>query len=204
MTAPVQSLRPVVGLLGGVGAGKSLVAAQFAKLGCAVIDADRMGHEVLREPAVRGAMAERFGPGILDAAGEVDRRRLGQIVFADRESLAALDAIMAPHLWPRVIQAMDAARQTNVPAVVLDAALILEKGLDKHCDVLVYIEAPLEFRQARAASAHGWKPSETTRREAAQVSLKIKQDRADYTIENRTSPDHTLEQVQAILSKIVK
>ena len=99
---------------------------------------------------------------------------------------------------------MEAARRTDVPAVVLDAALILEKGLDKLCDALVYIEAPLEVRRARAREARGWDPSETARREAVQVSLKIKQDRADYTIDNGTSPEHTFEQVQRILAQLTK
>jgi dephospho-CoA kinase len=119
--------------------------------------------------------------------------------------VAALDAIMGPALWPRVTAAVEAARRSAAaPAVVLDAALILEKGLDKLCDVLVYIRALRQIRQARAQAARGWDPSEVAHREAVQVSLKIKQDRADYTIDNRTSPQHTQEQVRTILSRIVK
>jgi dephospho-CoA kinase len=204
MTAPFKSPRPVIGLLGGVAAGKSLVAAGFAELGCAVVDADRMAHELLAEPAIRQALVKRFGPDILGASGEIDRRQLGRKAFAGREAVAALDAILAPVLWPRVTQAVEAARRTAAPAVVLDAALILEKGLDRVCDALVYIQAPPEARRARAQAARGWDPSETARREAVQVSLKVKQDRSDYTLDNSASPDHTIEQVRAILAQLAK
>ena len=197
--------RPVIGLLGGVAAGKSQVAAQFAELGCAVIDADAIGHELLRDSGVRRALQKQFGGDILDPAGEIDRRRLAAKAFAGPEGVAALDAIMAPVLWPRVIAAVEAARQRpDAAAVVLDAALILEKGLDKLCDALVYIQAPPEVRQARAQSARGWNPSETARREAVQVSLKVKQNRADYIVDNGTSPEHTSEQVHAILLRMMK
>jgi dephospho-CoA kinase len=204
MTTPSTTFRPVIGLLGGVGSGKSLVAAQLAQLGCAVVDADGIGHQVLADPAVRQALVERFGADILDASGQIVRRALSRKTFANPENVAALDAIMAPHLWPQVTAAVEAARRSPVPAVVLDAALILEKGLDNLCQALVYIEAPPEVRQARAGKARGWDPSETARREAVQVSLKVKQDRADYTVDNSTSPEHTFEQVRTILSHIAK
>ncbi len=204
MTASGKKAAPVIGLLGGVAAGKSLVAAQFAKLGCAVVDADAIGHELLRDPGVRQALQKRFGDDILDTSGEVDRRRLAAKAFADRESLAALETVLDPHLWPRVLRAVEDARRTDVPAVVLDAALLLEKGLDKRCDALVYIEAPLETRRIRAQAARGWDPSETARREAVQVSLKVKQERADYIVDNRTSSEHTFEQVQRILAQLAK
>ena len=196
--------RPVIGLLGGVGAGKSLVASQFARLGCAVVDADRLGHELLREPGIRQAIRERFGEAVFDRAGRVNRRRLGEVVFSRPEKRAALEAIVHPPLWTRVVAALEAARQTDVPAVVLDAALILEKGLDKHCDFLVYIKVPQGVRRSRAGQSRGWGASEVSRREAAQISLKAKQCRADYSIDNRTSPEHTFEQVRTILSRIVK
>jgi dephospho-CoA kinase len=175
----------------------------FARLGCAVVDADRLGHEALDVPVVRQALAERFGPDILDAStGRVDRGRLAAKAFADAASTAALDAIMEPHLWPRVRAAVESAGGSGVPAVVLDAALILEKGLDNLCQALVYIDVPSAVRRTRVEGARGWTPSETTRREAVQFSLKVKQNRADYTIDNGTSTEHTLEQVQRILAQL--
>jgi len=204
MSQPPRKLPPVLGLLGGVAAGKSSVAAQFAELGCAVVDADRIAHELLGEPQVRRAIRERFGEGVLDASGEVDRRLLSARAFATREDLEALEAIVHPETCRRVEKAVAEARQGAVPAVILDAPLILEKGLDRLCDYLVYIVAPEQIRRSRASETRGWDPSEIARREATQVSLKTKQDRADYTVDNSTSPEHTFEQIQTILSRIAK
>jgi dephospho-CoA kinase len=201
---PQSKPRPVIGLLGGIGAGKSLVASQFAKLGCKVVDADQVGHELLREPAVRRAILERFGPEVFGASGEVDRGRLAARVFANRQDLSALEAIVHPELWRRVRQAVEDARLTSAAAVVLDAALILEKGLDNLCTVMVYIDVPEEVRRKRAGEARGWDLSEVARREAPQISLKTKQGRADYIVDNSTSPEHTFEQVRTILSRIVR
>lgn len=180
-----------------------MVARQLARLGCAVVDADAIGHAVLDEPAVRRALVGRFGQGILDGRGWIDRRRLGRIAFADRSNLDALERVVHPRLWREVRRAVCQSRREGVPAVVLDAALILEKGLDKTCDYLVYISAPKHLRRARVRSARGWDHQEVARREASQISLKTKRHRADYIVDNRTSPEHTFEQIRAILSQIV-
>ncbi|HUU09232.1 MAG TPA: dephospho-CoA kinase [Phycisphaerae bacterium] len=197
-----KSPPPVIGLVGGIGAGKSLVAAQLAQLGCAVVDADRIAHEVLAEPAVRQAVRDRFGGEVFDAAGEVDRGRLAERVFADADSRRALEALVHPEICCRARQAVEAARAGGARAVVLDAALILEKGLDSLCDVVLYIKVPAQVRQRRVEGARGWAPSEIARREAFQVSLKTKQQRADYTVDNSASPEHTCEQIRAILLRI--
>ena len=201
---PHSKSPPVIGLLGGVAAGKSLVAEQFAKMGCEVVDADRIAHELLREPQVRRAVRDRFGDGVLDASGEVDRRLLAARAFANREDLEALEAIIHPETCRRAEKAVAEARRKAVPAVILDAPLILEKGLDRLCDYMVYVSAPAKVRRSRAGQARGWDPSETARREATQVSLKTKQNRADYTVDNSTSPEHTFEQIRTILSQIAK
>ena len=188
--------------MGGIGAGKSLVAAQLGELGCEVVDADRIAHEVLAEPAVRQAVRDRFGGEVFDAAGEVDRGRLAERVFADPDSRRDLEALVHPEICRRAQQAIEAARAGGVRAVVLDAALILEKGLDSLCDVVLYIKVPAAVRQRRVQGARGWAPSEIARREASQVSLKTKQQRADYTVDNSASPEHTFEQIRTILLRI--
>ena len=195
--------RPVIGLVGGVGSGKSLVASQLAQLGCEVVDADRIGHALLGEPAIREAVRRRFGDGVFDEKGEVDRRRLGQVVFGDAQGLKDLEAILQPELTRRVRGAVLEARGGGARAVVFDAPLILEKGLDTLCDIVVYVEAPSEVRQSRARQARGWDPSEVARREASQISLKTKRERADYIVDNSASPEHTFEQIRAILTRAV-
>jgi len=198
-----HSLPSVLGLVGGIASGKSFVASLFAQLGCAVVDADRLTDDLLREPATRRALGKRFGKEIFTPSGEVDRGRLADKVFADREALEALNSLMHPELCARIRRALQAARRQDVPAVILDAPLILEKGLDRLCDFVVYIRASAEVRRTRAQESRGWPPAEVARREAAQVSLKAKRERADYVIDNTTSPEHTLEQIRRILARIV-
>ncbi|KPK43359.1 MAG: hypothetical protein AMK72_13430 [Planctomycetes bacterium SM23_25] len=197
-----KSVRPVIGLLGGVGAGKSLVASQFAQLGCEVVDADRIAHAVLGEEAVKQAVRERFGEGVFGPGGEVDRRRLGERVFDRPDDREALERIVHPQVCRRLRRAVETARAGDAPAVVLDAPLILEKGLDNLCDLMVYIRVPAEVRENRVGGARGWDPSEVARREASQVSLKTKQDRADYIVDNSASPEHTFEQIRRIFSRV--
>jgi len=197
-----KSVRPVIGLLGGVGAGKSLVASQFAQLGCEVVDADRIAHAVLGEEAVKQAVRERFGEGVFGPGGEVDRERLGERVFDRPDDREALERIVHPQVCRRLRRAVETARAGDAPAVVLDAPLILEKGLDNLCDLMVYIRVPAEVRENRVGGARGWDPSEVARREASQVSLKTKQDRADYIVDNSASPEHTFEQIRRIFSRV--
>ena len=194
----------MIGLLGGIASGKSLVAAQFRKLGCAVVDADAIVHELLRKPAIRRAIRERFGDAVMDDSGKVDRAALAARAFASREDLRALEAIVHPETCRRIEAAVAKARRGRAAAVILDAPLILEKGLDKRCDYLVYIRVSDEVRRRRAGRKRGWAASEVARREASQISLKTKRKRADYIIDNRTSPEHTFEQVRTILSHMVK
>jgi len=194
--------RPVIGLLGGIGAGKSLVASQFAQLGCEVVDADRIAHAVLGDEAVKEAVRQRFGEGVFGAGGEVDRRRLGERVFDHPEDREALEHLVHPEICLRLRQAVETARTGDAPAVVLDAALILEKGLDNLCDHMVYVKVPAKVRRSRVGQVRGWDPSEIARREFSQVSLKTKRERADYIVDNSASPEHTFDQIRKVFSRV--
>ena len=94
--------KPVIGILGGIGSGKSTVAAEFGKLGCAVIDADRIAHEMLDEPTVKKQIIETFGNSILDSNSRIDRAKLANLAFADADSLAKLNAIVHPPVLAEV------------------------------------------------------------------------------------------------------
>ena len=93
--------KPIIGILGGVGSGKSTVAAEFAKLGCVVIDADKIAHELLDGSAVREKIVASFGQTILDSAGKIGRKELADIVFADADKLSLLDKIIHPFVLKR-------------------------------------------------------------------------------------------------------
>ncbi len=192
---------PVIGLVGGVGAGKSTVARLMAEEGCRVVDADRIAHAVLRRPEIKARIREAFGAGVFGPDGEVDRRRLGEVVFADPAARARLEAVVHPPILARLRRAIARARAARPRAVVLDAPLILEKGLAEWCDFVVYIRAPTTVRRRRLRKARGWSLAEIQRREAAQVSLRTKARKADYTVDNGASLDLTLNQVRDILAR---
>ena len=194
---------PVIGLLGGIGSGKSAAAGYFAELGAAVIDADELGHQVLEEPEVRQALVERWGEGVL-TAGRVDRRRVGEIVFADASQLAFLNALTHPRIARLIARRLAAARaDASVPAVVLDAAVLLEAGWDRFCTDRVFVQAPPSQRAARVGR-RGWDESAWREREKSQISLDTKAAQCQYTMDNSSSLSCLREQVHRIFHKIVR
>jgi dephospho-CoA kinase len=194
---------PVIGLLGGIGSGKSAAAGCFAELGAAVIDADELGHQALEEPEVRQAILQRWGEGVL-TAGRVDRRRVGEIVFADASQLAFLNALTHPRIARLIARRLAAARaDASVPAVVLDAAVLLEAGWDRFCTHRVFVQAPPSQRAARVGR-RGWDESAWREREKSQISLDTKAAQCQYTIDNSSSLSCLREQVHRILHKITR
>jgi dephospho-CoA kinase len=174
----------LVGLTGGIAAGKSTVAAMFASRGAAVVDADRIGH-ALQEPgaACHAAIAEAFGPGVLDAAGRIDRRRLGAIVFADPAARRRLEAVMHPAIWAACLAAADAAAAAGRALCVVEAAVLFEAGWHAQVAKVVVVTAPEAVRLARLA-ARGLTPDEARRRMRTLLSPQTAAARADFVIDN--------------------
>src|SRR5262245_57979762 len=108
-------MKLVIGLLGGIGSGKSRVATEFERLGAFVIRADQLGHEALRQPEIRDALVRRWGPEILDDRGEVIRQRVGRIVFSSEPDRKALEALVHPYIGLRIQEEIARAREN--PAV---------------------------------------------------------------------------------------
>jgi len=190
---------PVIGLTGGVGGGKSEVAAILAERGSAVVDADSVGHELLDDPGVRGRIVARFGAGVLARAGcepvaapGIDRRALGAIVFADPEARRALEAIVHPLMRARFMAAIRREMQSGrdqARSVVLDAAILFEAGWDDLCDLVVFVAAPRAERMRRAARQRGWSAETFLARERAQWSCDDKRRRAALVIANDAGVD---------------
>jgi dephospho-CoA kinase len=188
---------PVIGLVGGIGAGKSSVARQLGALGCAVIDADRVGHALLDEPAVAALLREQWGDGIFNqAAGQVDRQALGRIVFGDPAELGVLERILHPPMRQRFAEQIAAAGQRGHRAVVLDAAVLFEAGWDDLCDAVLFVDAPQEVRLARACKRRGWDEATFHARQAAQMDLAEKARRCDATLDAGGSLDELNETVR--------
>ena len=196
--SPSEGQPPVIGLLGGIAAGKTTVAEMLAQLGAALVSADAAAHAVLDRPQTRERIVARWGDEMVDDNGKIDRERLAGCVFGDPQELAALEAITHPAIVAALRQQIDEAhRSQDTVAVVVDAPLLLEADLDGLCDILVFVECPREVRLARAA-ARGWDPDELDRREGHQQPLELKRERADATIDGSATLETTLQQVQQL------
>jgi dephospho-CoA kinase len=192
--------KPVVGLIGGMGSGKSRIAQLFEARGAAVVSGDVLGHEALRQPEIKTRVVERWGPTVLNGEGEVDRRRVAAIVFADAGERKALEALVFPRIKVRMEEEVAAARaREDVSLVLVDAAIMVEAGWYKICDTLVFVHTPRDVRLERLARQRGWSPKEVDAREAAQMPLTEKMSRADYVLDNSGPPEDAVRQVDDLL-----
>jgi dephospho-CoA kinase len=197
--------KPVIGIIGGIGSGKSAVARQFADLGCAIIDADAIGHELLDDRQVLDELRRRWGDGIFDDAGRVDRASLADIVFQTRGELDALNGILHPRIGAEMARAVSEARgDDSVDAIVLDAALLMEAGWDALCSCVIFVDTPEPERLRRVSSQRNWDPENWESREKMQISLDIKRSRCDYLIDGSSSVSHLREQVRKLYPRITQ
>lgn len=195
-----KSDKQVIGLLGGIGSGKSQVAAAFARHGARIIAGDQLGQAALRDPDIRSRVVSRWGESIVDENGEIDRPRLAAIVFADPDQRKELEAISHPWIRQCIREQVEQARNDpRVSLIVLDAAVMLEAGWNEVCDRLVFIEAPRSLRLARVARQRGWSEKEVEQREEAQLPLTEKAVRADHVLDNSASLEHLNRQVNDLL-----
>jgi dephospho-CoA kinase len=197
--------KPLIGIVGGIASGKSSVAAEFEKLGCALIDADAIAHALIEEPSVRDAVVRRFGPGILGASGEIDRRKLARKVFAHPDDLAALTGMIHPQVLQRVGELIaQYERDEAVPAIVLDMPLLIEVGWADRCDRIIFVDSRFEERANRARGKGLLTEGEIKIRENFQISLDSKLRLADNTIDNNSDFSTLVRQTQDIFSDITK
>ena len=189
--APAADGRYVVGLTGGIASGKSTVARVLVERGARRVEADRLGHAVLEQPAVREEIRSAFGDAVFDASGAVDRRALGREVFADESARRRLNEISHPRLLAAARAALDESGRDGFRGVVVfEAALLVEWDLGPWCDEVVAVRAPLPARRARAAAALGVSEEEAARRIAAQLPDEERVRYADRVLDN----DGTLEE----------
>ena len=191
----------IIGILGGVGSGKSTVAAEFAKLGCAVINADKIAHGLLEKNIVKKKMVARFGRGILDSNGKINRRKLAGVAFAGAKNLKALNRIIHPLVLQQAREFIKKAKgQKWVKAVVLDMPLLTEVGWAKRCDKLIFVKCRRKIRAERAKKAGILNLEKLKFREKFQISLYKKRAIADNTIDNNSGLSVLARQVADIFS----
>ncbi len=199
-----KQVTPVIGIVGGIGSGKSTVARAFADLGCVVSDSDESVREIMREPAVIAQLVEWWGRDILASDGSVDRSRVAQIVFDRPFERRKLEGLIHPLVHDRRRALIARAIEDGVSGVIIDAPLLFEAGVDSECDAIVFVDTPLETRAARVLATRGWDAQELDKREKAQLGLEHKRKRADYVVANIGLPDELDGRVARVLASIQK
>ena len=204
--SPQHGLR-VVGVLGGVGSGKSTAARFLAQaLAAPHLDADAEVARLFADPALLQQLDARFGGGLLQEDGSLDRAELGRRVFDDASDRQALESILHPAvrraLWLGLQQAEAAATGPEPGFAVLDVPLLLENGLSKACDFLVFVEVPDALRAARAGARHGWDEATWRAREAAQAPLTAKRAAADAILDNAGGVEDLRAAVEGLIPRL--
>ncbi len=200
----------MIGLIGGIGAGKTLASATLAELGAFLLDADAIGHVLLEQSPCRDRVIERFGEGILEPFGDfgvrrpIDRKALGAIVFSKPEGLRDLEFILHPMMARTFEKAISReSRKANVPAIVLDAAILYEAGWDTLCDVVVFVDATPEIRLARLEASRGWTADGLAARERVQGPLEEKRRQADHVLTNDGTPEQFQAAIKALWKQLI-
>lgn len=181
----------LIGLVGGIASGKSYVAKTLADLGAALIDADAIGHDLLETKVVISALQDLWGDEILDGRGQLSRSAIAERVFGDHpdvsENRKRLEDVLHPRIRERAMLEIERFRSMVPPPamIVLDVPLLIEAGWLPNCDFVIFVEAPLAVRQARAQQ-RGWDSEHLQMREDAQMPLEEKKRRATHVIQGDT------------------
>jgi len=177
----------VYAVVGGIAAGKTTVARALARGRGVRVDADRIGHAVLRLERVRRRLLAQFGPDIFAGEGRVDRRRLGAMVFGKPARLRRLDAIVHPEIARRLRSKLEALQRRGVAVAILDAALFFELDLGQSVDGVLAVTAPRRVRRARLQAQRGLSAVEAEARLRSQPRLATWTRRADVRIDTDCS-----------------
>lgn len=194
-----------VGLTGGIGSGKSAVSSALSSYGAVVIDADAIAREVV-EPGTPGLaeVVAEFGEGVLTADGRLDRPRLGEIVFADENRLASLNAIVHPRVAERSGQLMEEALASDAKVVVYDVPLLVENGLESLYDVVVVVDTPDDVRVERVSRDRGMPREQVRARIEAQADRATRLASADLVVDNSGTREELAERVAELWRELLE
>jgi dephospho-CoA kinase len=193
-----------VGLTGGLASGKSFVGRALADLGCHLIEADKLGHEVMMPGGeAYDAIVQEFGPTVLDAEGRISRRKLSGIVWDNPERLEKLNNLVHPPVREREESKMaEIARADPRAIVVVEAAILVETGRYKSFDRLIVVTCAPEHQMERALERGSYNKDEILARLSRQLPLEEKLRVADYVIDTSGSKEATLEQVRKVYGSL--
>jgi dephospho-CoA kinase len=188
----------VLGIVGGIGSGKSRVAAEFAAIGWLVVDFDAKVRKALSTISVRDTLVDWWGEKVLDRDGNLDRKAVASIVFKDAQQRERLESLLHPMVLLTRDQAQQLARDADAPGVVLDAPLLFESGQDRACDAVVFVETSHQTRLNRVMDHRGWSPDDLRTRESSQMPLTEKRARSTHIIQNEPGNDDLSDRVAAL------
>ncbi|MBT4559970.1 MAG: dephospho-CoA kinase [Planctomycetes bacterium] len=199
----------VIGVLGGIGSGKSTAARFIAEaLDCPHLDADSAVSDLFQRAETLSALEFALNDSLRDENGALDRSKLSARIFKDPSARRDVEAILHPGVRRHLhhgLRLAETGTETNLNGekqqatwAVLDVPLLLEGGLDAACDFLVFVSTPAELRSSRACERHGWSKDEWASREAAQFTISDKETRADVILHNSGTLDSLREQATAL------
>ena len=195
----------LIGLTGNIASGKSAVADMLAERGATIVDADVLAREaVMKGSPALDAIVARWGEGVLDSEGNLDRAALRHIVFEDQGDLDALNEIVHPEVQRLREQGVAAARARGDQLVVCVIPLLFERHLADDFDAIVLVDAPRSVRLERIVRDRGIDETEAMKMIAAQMPADLKRARADYVIENSGSLDDLEAEVDRLWEEIAK
>lgn len=193
-------MKYVIGLTGNIGSGKSTVLRMLEQLGAKAIDADNLAHELMRKgTSVWQAIVDAFGDEVLTPDGVIDRKRLGSLVFDDREALERLENIVHPAVDERFREII---QEADEQVIVVEAVKIIESGIYPELSALWLVTCPAEERLRRLLETRGVNEEEVRERLKAQMTEEQQAQLADVVIDNSGTPPQTWEQVRREWNKI--
>ncbi|HYO09985.1 MAG TPA: dephospho-CoA kinase [Tepidisphaeraceae bacterium] len=212
--------KPVIGIAGGIGSGKSFVARLFGELGCLVINSDEQVADAYRDPAVKDVLRQWWGDAVIRADGQVDRGVVAGKIFKDSFERRRLEELIHPRVSEARRRVMEAASESagsaaagsaaaglaagaEVVAFVWDTPLLFETSLNRECDAVVFVDAPNAARLQRVREGRGWDAAELARREISQWPLDRKREISDYVVSNTADAGYARGQVRDVLSRIL-
>ena len=199
----------IIGLAGGIGSGKTAAGRVLEELGCVVVCADEIVHHLLQhDEPVRRQLREWWGDDVLDSDGSLDRAAIARIVFSDVDQRERLEALLHPlvrkhtaAIWYDLTERKDDRHST--PALVIDAPLLFEVGLNNACDAVIFVDAPPSTRLARVRQRGAWSAEELDQREKQQMPLDIKRKQSDHVVQNDGDLSDLKKKIEAVLARIL-
>ncbi len=189
----------IVAITGGIATGKSTVAKFVKEMGYHVIDADRVGHKILKKDDVKELLIKAFGIS-LNEKNEIDRKKLGEIVFSDRKKLELLNSIIHPRIVSEILKEISQLSNEGVREVFVEAAVLFEMKFDRYVDYVIVTDCPKELRISRLMKRNHISREEAIARLKAQLKREEFLKRANYVINTSKSLKHTFNQVSYLLN----